>query len=248
MADELYPKLILLGVFCGVTTFLFMAIAPIVQSGAYMKDPSSYYNTIDIPGESFMAPQPFAVTNGTVKDHWDSPPSATFTGAVPGRNDILTCVVRGNDYLGTYQPRYYWANDFEDCLLFEMNYGIFNTKHKHAAISFEAIADNFDLSNNYSRTDIILNTDYTVFVSTGPGYSFPTALYVNAFNISIGWMWNMSQAVNPSPWALIGQILTFSVPDVGYTMNYIIGIPVYLTFGFLILAVVSRFFPTVPGL
>lgn len=213
-----------------------------------MDDPSSYTNTIDIPGETFYSPSPFAVSNASIKDHWEySDVSETFTSPVAHRHDILMCVVRGNDYYGSIQPRYNWANDFEDCILFEMNYGIFNTKHKHAAISYDAIAENFDFQTNYSKVDFRLNTDLSLFVSTGPGYSFPTALYVNAFNMSIGWKWNMSDVGDPSPWALIGQILSFSVPDIGYTMNFIIGIPVYLTIGFVILALVSRFFPTGSG-
>jgi hypothetical protein len=129
-----------------------------------------------------------------------------------------------------------------------MSYGMFNTKHKHAAISYESIVERFDLKNNYSKVDFTLNADLHLFVNTGPGYSFPIGLYANEFNMSIGWTWNMTDAVDVSPWGLVGQILTFSVPNIGDTMNYFIGIPVYLTIGFLLLAVVSRFFPTVPGL
>jgi hypothetical protein len=249
MADELYSKLILLGVFCGISAFLFMAISPIIQSNAMMNDPTSYQNTIDLPGESFYSPNPFAVTNASVKSHYEfGHESATFTSPVAHRHDILTWVVRNNSYLGSIQPRYNWLNDYRDCILFEMNYGMWNTKHKHVALSYETIGANFDIKTNVSKVDFSLNADLTLFVSTGPGYAFPVALYANEYNMSIGWMWNMSDAVDPSPWSLVGQILTFSIPDIGSTLNLIIGIPVYLTLGFLILAVVSRFFPTVPGL
>ena len=249
MADELYPKLILLGVFCGVTAFLLMAIAPILQSGAIMNDPTGYAETLNLPGVNLYDPAPFTVTNTSIKHHYEyNHESEVFTSPVPHRHDILVWVVRDNEFFEAIQPRYNWLNDYKDCILFEMNYGLWNTKHKHAAISYESINANYDAKNNYSKLGFTLNADLLLFVSTGPGYSFPIGLYANQFNMSIGWMWNITDAVSASPWALIGQILTFSVPDIGDTLNFLIGIPVYLTIGFLILAVASRFIPTFAGL
>jgi len=249
MADELYPKIMLLTTFLGTTSILFFGIAPIIQSGQVVNDPTGYMDTIQIPGESFYSPNPFAVDNASVKDHYSyTHESATFTSPVAHRHDIAAWIVRDNDYYDAIQPRYAWANDYKDCILFEMNYGIFNTKHKNAAVSYEAIVEQFDVKVNYSEVDFKLNSNYNLFISTGPGYSFPIGLYANQFNMSIGWLWNMSDAVSASPWALIGQIMTFSIPDVGYIMNLIIGIPVYLTMGFLLLAIISRFILTIPGL
>ena len=251
-ADELYSKLIFIGVFCGVSAFLFISITPIIQSGAYMGDPKSFGQTIEIPDEVFYAPQPFPVDNTTVKDRYQyGHETITFTSGMEHRHDIDAYVVRDNAFYNAIQPRYYWANDYKDCILFEMNYGLFNTKHKNAAISYESIGKAFSNQTNYAKLDFTLNTGVSLFVSTGPGYAFLDALYWNEFNMSIGFSWNMSDEIthhNSSPWTLVSQILTFSVPEIGYELNLMIGIPAYLTIGFLILAVVSRFFPTVPGL
>jgi hypothetical protein len=245
-ADELYSKLILLATFVGLIAILFYGIAPIVQSNAQMNDPSSYLNTMQLPGESWYAPQPFAVTNASVLSEYNYQiESEVFTSAVPHKHDIQMWVIRDNDHYGDND---FWANKYEDCILLEMVYGIFNTKDKYSAISYETIVANYDSKVNYSKVPFTLNSDYDLFVGTGPGYSFPAGLYYNEFNISVGWMWNMSDAVDASPWGMVGQILTFSIPDVGPIINWIIGIPVYMTMGFLILAVVSRFLPTTAGL
>lgn len=245
-ADELYSKLILVATFVGLISILFYGLAPIVQSNAQMNDPSSYLNTVQIPGESFYSPAPFEVTDANVLDRYNYKiESEVFTSPVPHKHDIQVWIIRDNEFYGDND---FWANRYQDCILFEMVYGMFNTKDKYAAISYGMIASKFDEKTNYSTVSFSLNSDLDLFVSTGPGYSFPTSLYANQFNMSIGWMWNLTDAVNPSPWALVGQILTFSIPDVGAIINWIIGIPIYMTLGFLILAVVSRFFPTVPGL
>lgn len=248
--DELYSKLILVATFVGLIAILFYGIAPIVQSNAQMNDPSSYLNTVQVPGESFYSPTPFAVSNSTVLHKYNYKiESVVFTSPVPHKHDIQAWVIRDNEgyeYRNDWNP--FWANKYLDCILFEMVYGIFNTKEKHAAISYETIASKYDVKTNYSTVSFSLNSDLDLFVSTGPGYSFPVGLYANQFNMSVGWMWNMTDAISASPWALVGQILTFSIPDVGAIINWIIGIPVYLTLGFLILAVVSRFIPSLSGL
>ena len=47
---------------------------------------------------------------------------------------------------------------------------------------------------------------------------------------------------------LIGDLLLFKLPGVPSPVNYIIGLPVWIMISLTIVAVVSRFIPTIPGL
>lgn len=253
-ADELFPKLILVTTFLGVTTMLFWTVTPIIQTGTMMNDPSMDWSEIGIFGYAYYDPDPFEVSNLTIKDrvlYPDPGPSETFTSSVPHRHDIKAYVVRDNFYY-TVPNDLTWWSQYKDCFVFIMDLESIVLKQVHkvkwAVIPFEAVEEHGDYLDNSSQVDFSLNADYSLFVNTGPGMPLMTGLWANEFNMSIGWSLNLSASASASPWGLVGQILTFSIPNVSPWINMLIGIPIYMTLGFLILAIVSRFIFTAPGL
>lgn len=249
--DELFPKLILITTFLGVTTMLFWMITPIIQTGAMMNDPSMDWSEMGVFGYAYYDPDPFEVSNATIKDrmHYDDY-SQEFTSTVPHRHDIRAWVIRDN----------FWYNPldlgiptrYKDCFIFQMDLESIILKQVHkvklAAIPFETVVEKGDFIDNSSQVDFSLNADYSLFISTGPGMPLFTGLWANEFNMSIGWSLNLSASASASPWGLVGQILTFSIPNVSPLINLLIGVPIYMTIGFLIVAVISRFVPLTSGL
>ena len=231
----------------------FWMVTPIVQTGAMMNDPSMDWSEIGIFGYSYYDPDPFEVTNSTIKDRcaWPDPgPSETFTSAIAHRHDIRAYVIRDNAYYDPYSPGFNMK--YKDCFVFLMDLESVILKQVHkikaAAISFETVQEVADYSDNSSQVDFSLNADYSLFIDTGPGMPFITGLWANEFNMSIGWSLNLSASASASPWGLVGQILTFSIPNVSPLINLLIGIPVYMMAGFLIVAIISRFVPFTSGL
>ena len=230
---------------------LFWMVTPIVQTGSMMNDPSMDWSEIGIYGYAKYDPDPFEVSNASVTDTRSSDNYAVeFTSTTPHRHDIRMWVIRDNFWyvpeLGTMSTRY---NDYIALQMdLESISPMLPHTTKNAAISFETIIEKADFEDNSSQVDITLNADYSLFFDTGPGMWFSDGLWMNEFNMSIGWSLNLSAEASGSPWGLVGQILTFSIPNVSPMVNLLIGIPIYMTLGFLVVAVISRFFPTVPGL
>jgi hypothetical protein len=169
--------------------------------------------------------------------------------STPHRHDIKAWVIRDNFW---YTPlTVQLSTRYQDYIALQMNLESIPTlpyTSKQAAISFETILEWADYENNMSEIDVHLNADYILFISTGPGMPISTGLWANEFNMSIGWSVNLSATASASPWGLIGQILTFSIPDVSPLINLLLGTPIYMTLAFLIAAIISRFVPTVGGL
>ena len=255
-ADELFPKLLLVATFLGVATILLWAVTPIVQTGTMMNDPSMDWSEIGIFGYAYYDPHPFEVSNATVKDralYPDPGPSETFTSDVPHRHDIKAYVVRDNFYYTVSLGNdFTWWSQYRDCFVFIMDLESIVLQQVHktkwAVIPFETVQERADYIDNSSQVDFSLNADYSLFVSTGPGMPLLTGLWGNEFNMSIGWSLNLSASASASPWGLVGQILTFSIPNVSPLINMLIAIPIYLTMGFLVVAIISRFLPTTSGL
>lgn len=250
-SDEIFPKLILVTTFLGVTTILFWAITPIVQTGTMMSDPSMDWSELGIFGFTYYDPDSFEVSNASVVDTRSQDNYAEeFTSAVPHRHDIRMWVIRDNFW---YSPELDVGitSRYLDCLVFQMNLESIPTlpyTSKVAAISYETIAEQADYEDNSSQIDFTLNADYILFIATGPGMPFATGLWANEFNMSIGWSLNLSATASSNPWGLVGQILTFSIPNVSPLINLLIGVPIYMTLGFLVVAIISRFIPFAPGL
>ena len=247
-ADELFPKLILIATFLGVTTMLFWMITPIVQTGAMMNDPSMDWSEVGIFGAAYYDPDPFEVTNASIKSSFTGNPSETFTSATPHRHDIETWVIRDNVYYGNILGSEI-SSRYKDCFIFKMDLETFIIAHKtkYAIIPFETVIEKANYKDNSSQVDFSLNADYSLFINTGPGMLISDGVWMNEFNMSIGWSLNLSASTSASPWGLVGQILTFSIPNVSPMVNMLIGIPIYMTLGFLVVAVISRFFPTIAG-
>ena len=250
-SDELFPKLLLITTFLGVTTMLFWMITPIIQTGTMMNDPSMDWSEIGIYGYAYYDPDPFEVSNASVEDHRDNDNYAVeFTSTVPHRHDIRAWVIRDNFWyapldvgMGTrYKDYFAFQMDLESVILKQIH------KTKTAAISFETVVEKADYVDNSSSIGFTLNADYTLVISTGPGMLISDGLWMNEFNMSIGWPLNLSASASASPWGLIGQILTFSIPNVSPLINLLIGVPIYMTIGFLVVAVISRFVPLTSGL
>lgn len=215
-----------------------------------MNDPSMDWSEVGIYGYAWYAPDPFEVTNASVEDHRESDNYAEeFTSAIPHRHDIRMWVIRDNFWYSALSVNK-WTM-YSDYLGFQMNLEHIPTlpyTSKTAAIPFETIIETANYEENTSEIDFTLNADYTLFISTGPGMLISDGLWMNEFNMSIGWSLNLSATASASPWGLVGQILTFSIPNVSPLINLLIGIPIYMTIGFLVVAVISRFVPLTSGL
>lgn len=250
MADELFPKLILIATFLGITTLLFWAMTPIVQTGAMVNDPSMDWSLVGISEYAFYDPDPFEVSNASVTDTRSrSNYAEEFTSTIPHRHDIRMWVIRDNFWYSAASVNK-WTR-YSDYLGFQMNLEHLPTlpyTSKTVAVSFDTIIEKANYEDNTSEIDITLNAAYVLFINTGPGMVISDGLWMNEFNISIGWSVNLSAAASTSPWALVGQIMTFSLPDVHPYVSYIIGVPFDLMIGFLIVAIITRFIPTVAGL
>ena len=251
-ADKLFNKVVLIATFLGITTLLFWALTPVIQTGTIANDPSMDWSKIGITDYAYYDESPFEVTNASVVDHRESDNYAEkFTSAIPHRHDIRAWVIRDNFwYFPEAGSTDKWTM-YRDYLGFQMNLESLPTlpyTSKTAAISFETIVEKANFDNNTSEIDFTLNANYILFINTGPGMLISDGLWMNEFNMSIGWSLNLSAAASTSPWALVGQIMTFSVPNVNWYVSVLIGVPLDMMIGFIIIAIITRFIPTIPGL
>lgn len=256
MSESVMPTIV------SVVSFVAIGVLLLTQSGGLIilgqQSQSDYsQTTADFPTNNYQAAaipwEPAGVyMYGNVSfGHFDyrNPANFTFYYNATDEHHIKMWLVR--DYFGydptDMNPDHY--DHYRDFIYVYQAFGLFNWKTREAWIPWELIASNFESTTdgNWSIVPITLQHHYEVYFSSAPGTNFTTMLWANKLNISVAWVWNESDYSNVSPWNTVGQILTFHIPDVDWWITAMIAIPIYIAIGFVILTIISRFIPFIPG-
>lgn len=195
-----------------------------------------------IGGITYDLLQPLAgydLTTANVSDHWEIGGDENFffyQTAIDDDDRIESALIRDNDYyLGTWS-----INEdtmYEDYFHFRIEYGWWTVKS--AAISLDTVVANQLPGANVSVTDFSLgHRSYSFLVETGTdGDGFGPAVWSNLMNVSVGVNIEESLADN-SMWSILGQILTFSLPEVHWIINTIVGVIFWTMIGVVAFTVV----------
>jgi hypothetical protein len=159
----------------------------------------------------------YLIRDSRVSDQW----------AVLGLDNVLA-----TDYVFFYQSVKTW--------------GGLSHNYKTHAIPLDVILEERRADTNFSDVDFHLYNYFTARLWTGPGTNLTDGLWNSNFNITLGMSLN-STIGDVSPWGLVGAFLSFRLPNVDPVINLLVAVPVWLALGFLVLTVISRFIPFVPG-
>ena len=192
------------------------------------------------------------IDNDNVTDRWDHEASenAYFYQDTPEEDDQMVLgFIRDNAYFG--RPEWYIGVVPEDEQLYE-DYIMIYTEfgwwdHDEWAISYETVVANKVSNSNVSITEFGIrhNTTYVLIVTVdGPAAMFDSAFWNNDFNVKLGTPDIEENIGYTSMWTILGQIMTASLPNVGYEINLIIGATVYSGIGIIVFTVVTRALPS----
>jgi len=255
-SESLMPTLVSVVSFVCIGVLLLTQSTALTHMGQQSQADYSVPNT-NFPANNYQAaavpwdPQGVDMYGNVSFGHFDYRDSAnmTFYYNATNQHHIKMWIVR--DYLG-YDPndtnpgRY---DHYSDFIYVYQAFGLFNWKIREAWIPWELIAANVDYTTdgNWSIVPISLQHHYEVYFASAPGTNFTTMLWQNRLNVSLAWVWNESDYSNVSPWDLVGQILTFHIPEVDWWLTAMIAVPIYIAIGFMILTIIGRFIPLVSG-
>jgi len=189
------------------------------------------------------------ITNANVTDRWDHEASenAYFYEDAPGEDDqIVVGFIRDNAYFGaTYGGRAFDEALYLDYIMIYTEFGWWD--NDDWPISYETILANQIKNSNVSITEFGIrhNTTYALIITTaGPADLFGSSLWNNFFNVKLGLPDYDENIGYTSMWTILGQIMTASLPNVGYEINLIIGATVYSGIGIIVFTVVTRALPS----
>jgi hypothetical protein len=113
-------------------------------------------------------------------------------------------------------------------------------------ISYDSILANWNVGQNYSETDLHIEYGLALYVYNNGTTDFRHELYSNNFTVGIRLISNITEA-STDVWAMVSQIITLQIPNVGPLVNAMVGIPVSFGICFVLLTLISRFIPFISG-
>ena len=255
-SEQLMGPFVLLASFILITIMVIASMAAFFQvSGGQWEEVSG----IQMIGETeYTLRNPIEgwnITSDNVVDRWDheADENVAFYEDEEGEDDEIVCgFIRDNALFG--RPEWYIGvvpedeQLYEDYIMVYTEFGIYD--HDEWAISYEMIQNNKVMNSNVSVVDFGIrhNTTFALIVTVdAPEELFGAGLWNNNYNVKIGIPDYDPDIAYTSMWTVLGQVMTASLPEVGYEVNLIIGATVYAGLGMIIFTVISRMIPFVAG-
>jgi len=264
-SEKLMPVIIYIGTFFMVTTLLVMGLGKIVALNKVADYPGDYEELVggDIFAYvSFDVDPDWTITGADVLEDPDegmvfedlNDYQITFSAPVgyDGFRDVACYVVRNaTEFPGVWENYRIEEPGISDYIIFYQSKRIYwgaSYSYSHDYITFDEVADHIRPGFNYSDVFFKVWDGFTARLWTPEGTSLMDGVYANNYNLTIGLSYsNATRIMSTSPFALIGQFLTFSLPGMDWYISVLIAIPIYFAIGFLVLTLLSRFFPGIPG-
>ena len=189
------------------------------------------------------------ITDANVVDRWDheADENVAFYEDEEGEDDQIICAfIRDN-----VRFEYEYGDDeslYEDYIMVYTEFGWWD--HDEWPISYETIVSNKVLNSNVSVIDFGIrhNSTFALIITVdAPEELFAINIWENNFNIKLGIPDYDLDIAYTSMWTVLGQVMTASLPEVGYEVNLIIGATVYAGLGMIIFTAISRMIPFVAG-
>ena len=251
----------LMGPFVLLASFILITIMVIASMAAFFQVSGGQWDevprTMMVGTTEYTLRNPvegWNITNDNVVDRWDheADENVAFYEDDPGEDDELVVgFIRDNAY---FDSSFAWARVGADSMLYKdfiMVYTEFGWyDNDEWPISYETIIYNKVLNSNVSVVEFGIrhNTTMALIITVdAPEELFATYLWENNFNVKIGIPDYDPDIAYTSMWTILGQVMTASLPEVGYEVNLIIGATVYAGLGMIIFTVISRMIPFVAG-
>ena len=258
MAENLMPTVIFLGTFLLTGGLLIAGLNVLVTANQSAQSPNSPEQIIG--GDVFTLLEWTAAPNGTVTpDVIITLHSKYFAHGFPehqkiysyaGKRDVYCYVIRDSTVRDKWEETLNLEDvQAKDYVIFYQNKHIYwGLGHRYMAevIPLDIIIEKKRADLNFSDVDFKLYQYFTVRFHTGPGMNFTTGIMNNYYNITLGMSLNSSIS-SMGPWGMVGAFLSFRLPNIDPVLNLLIAVPIWLALGFMILTVISRFIPLVPG-
>lgn len=151
------------------------------------------------------------------------------------------------------------ANPFDDLkyddmvLLHIKKKDSWSAPDKWVQISYGTLTQRFTLNNLSYAYFTAFKTNFTVLLKTdtnGTDHSDHIhAVWAGVYTISIAVSTDALNtiAMDTSMWAVLGQLLTLSLPDVSLVVNILLAAPVAAALGFMVFTILSRVIPFISG-
>lgn len=130
-----------------------------------------------------------------------------------------------------------------------------NTHNFYDIISFADISNPVRFIENTNTTIFNVMGKYNITFFAGPNsasnLNLTTALQRNQFSIQVGSdLMNMATRAHVGMWNIVGDLFLFHSEELGMPdwLNAFISVILWICVGFVVVALISRFIPTIPGL
>ena len=252
----------LMGPFVLVASFLLITVMVIAGMTQFFQTASGQWDevkgTLMVGATEFTLRNPIEgwnIDNDNITDRWDHEASenAYFYEDEAGEDDQMVLgFIRDNALFG--RPEWYIgvvpADEqlYEDYIMIYTEFGWWD--HDEWAISYETVIDNQITNSNISITEFGIrhNTTFALIITVdGPPGIFGASFWSNNFNVKLAVPDYEDDIAYTSMWAILGQVMTASLPDVGFEINLILGATFYAGIGMMVFTVISRMIPFVAG-
>ena len=255
--EQLLGPFVFIGLLLIMSGLLMTSASNIVASNKYAQfDYDTGYAIIGGTEYNYLDPTSgYSITQDNVTDNFDddNPLNLLYDGDTLSVDDLRVGIVRDNE-MYNYDPGRssdFFVNKNEflyvDYIMVYMTYGIWS--HDSVAIPLQGIIDAQSPETNISFYDFYLhNENYTLVINT-PGTPDDHAGFIenNIYTMYVGCPLFSPDLAKVSMWKLIGMIATGNLPETQPVVDVILAAMFWLTAGFMIAMILSRFIPLIAG-
>jgi hypothetical protein len=177
---------------------------------------------------------PLVFTNDSVSDRWVwAVRDYIYWEDIPANEDARPEFYNHQDFLAIWTEWGPWYNHHIRLLV----------------VDYETVVSKQIVGLNQSAVPFSIAGTSEVLIITTPGNAseFETVLWSNNFNIRMGQPAFSTDVASTSMWAILGQLMTASLPNVHPIVNILITIPFNACLGFMVFTIVSRMIPWIAG-
>ena len=161
--------------------------------------------------------------------------------------DIRAWIINNNSMYGqafTVTELSKTLSKYQDEFIFRMSWGYWS--YDMDAISYEQVISDQQGGTNMSVSVFYLAGDsYSLLVGTGgDATTHESLIWNNQFNISIGHDTSTIDTVtSASFWSILGQMMSASLPNTHWIINYLVSAIMWSAIGFMAIVVIVWFIP-----